>query len=373
MSSLIVEVCKIDEVKPHTNADRLELAVIKGWQTVIGKGCHKAQDTVVYCPPDAVLPQSLSDELNVTQYLSKGRVRSTKLRGEISHGLIIPTSYITGKFKVGDNVAEKLSITKYEPPVQNNLRGTAYVAKPWRWDRILRYLFRPQWGFWKRLLIVLRRPELFGKSFLMVPSSRPECEGFNKYTDIQNYRHYANLFSTYEHNIILTEKVHGTNFRVGWVDGEFMVGSHNVNRMESKDDLYWNASKMYDLKKILKDGEVLYGEIYGKSIQKMEYGLQKTDIVFFDLKRDGVFQDWSIFKAFCIDNNLPHVPVLYIGKWYAGIEKDYGSGKTTLSGNHIREGFVIKPVTEKHDCRIGRMILKYVNDEYLAGDYGDQH
>ena len=42
MSSLIVEVCRIDKVLPHSNADVLELAHIKGWQCVAPKGKYAA-------------------------------------------------------------------------------------------------------------------------------------------------------------------------------------------------------------------------------------------------------------------------------------------------------------------------------------------
>jgi RNA ligase (TIGR02306 family) len=71
MSTLIVEVCRIEKILPHPNADALELAHIKGWQCVVPKGKYQAQDLVTYVPIDAVLPEALSDRLGVTKYLSK--------------------------------------------------------------------------------------------------------------------------------------------------------------------------------------------------------------------------------------------------------------------------------------------------------------
>ena len=53
MSSLIVEVCRIDRVLPHPNADLLELAHIKGWQCVVPKGKYAAGSLVTYVPIDA--------------------------------------------------------------------------------------------------------------------------------------------------------------------------------------------------------------------------------------------------------------------------------------------------------------------------------
>ena len=75
MSSVIVEVVRIEAIRPHTNADKLFLAQIKGWQTVIRKrddGAPEFQvgDCVVYIPPDSTLPQELAIQLGVESYLS---------------------------------------------------------------------------------------------------------------------------------------------------------------------------------------------------------------------------------------------------------------------------------------------------------------
>ena len=39
-----------------------------------------------------------------------------------------------------------------------------------------------------------------------------------------------------------------------------------------------------------------------------------------------------------------------------------------LLSNHIREGVVVKPLVERNDPKLGRVILKYVGDTYLFGD-----
>ena len=65
MSTLIVEVCKIEKVLPHDNADALELCQIKGWQCVIPKGRYSADDLVTYVPIDAVIPQEHSDRWGI--------------------------------------------------------------------------------------------------------------------------------------------------------------------------------------------------------------------------------------------------------------------------------------------------------------------
>src|SRR5208282_2090591 len=88
MSTLVVEVCRIEKILPHPNADALELAHLKGWQCVVPKGKYIANDLVTYIPVDAVVPAALSDRLGITRYLSNGRVRCAKLRGEPSFGVL---------------------------------------------------------------------------------------------------------------------------------------------------------------------------------------------------------------------------------------------------------------------------------------------
>src|ERR1019366_2232745 len=137
MSSLIVEVCSIEELRPHANADRLEIAKIKGWECVVGKNQFKMGDKCVYIPPDSILPAAISDKLGVTKYLSPvkddngvlvgGRVRVSRLRSHPSYGLVTSVDILPSKrgpnqiglveWKVGDDVAPALGITKWEPPL----------------------------------------------------------------------------------------------------------------------------------------------------------------------------------------------------------------------------------------------------------------
>src|SRR4051812_36586251 len=110
MSSLIVEVSQIDAINKHPNADAIELAVIKGWQCVVPKGKYRAGDRVVYVPVDALMPIPLADAIGITKYLSNGRVRCARLRGEPSFGVIMDLA--EPAWDVGRDVAEHYGITK---------------------------------------------------------------------------------------------------------------------------------------------------------------------------------------------------------------------------------------------------------------------
>ena len=119
MSSLIVEVSKIQQILPHPNAEKLELAHVKGWQCVVPKAKYSAGDLIVYIPPDSVLPAELSDRLGITKYLSNGRVRCAKLRGEPSFGVVMDLE--DASWTEGLDVRERLGITKFIPPIKTSV------------------------------------------------------------------------------------------------------------------------------------------------------------------------------------------------------------------------------------------------------------
>lgn len=57
-------------------------------------------------------------------------------------------------------------------------------------------------------------------------------------------------------------------------------------------------------------------------------------------------------------------PPLYVGPFDADLLAKLSGGKTVIGGNHLREGVVVKPTTERHDTAIGRVILKRISDDW---------
>lgn len=334
MSSLIVEVVEIKEILDHPNADRLEIAKVKGWEVAVQKDTLKAGDLVVYVPIDSMLPVELSDRLGVTKYLSHGRVRTAKLRGVYSQGLIIDVKTLSelNVVKKGDDVSELLCITKYIPP-----------PPPVR----------------------------------MSGKQRPAHPEFYEYTNIENIKNFPDVLVVGE-DVSITEKIHGANFRTGNlsrtdvqfpVDYEILVGSHKTNLVENPYNVYWKVALRYNLNVILEPNMILYGEIYGYGIQKLTYNLKDIDVVFFDLKVNGRYVNTHDFKVFCKKHDLPMVPVLYEGPWDNSL-MDLANGNSTIA-SHIREGIVIKPLIERYDRQVGRVVMKHLSEKYLLKDYGD--
>ena len=360
MSECITRVAKIIKVESHPNADRLEMAQVDGWHCVVPKGVYSKNDLCVYIPIDSVLPLQLEETLfdNAKVKLSKGRIKTIKLRGMISQGLIANLDTIKCflgdhgkhiKLELDTDITSELGILKYEPPAP---------------------------GF-----------QSFG-----VKKVRISNPNFTKYKSIENIKNYHTLFKP-EDEIIATEKIHGTNFRAGWVlkeipqgiskkaafkvacffssdyKWEFNVGSHNVQLTLEGNNIYSDIARKHDLKARMKKGEILYGEIYGPGVQKgYHYGLKEgeKELVVFDLKDNGKYADFNCLRERAEKIGARVVPVLYSGPYENCDKEKITEGDSVFAPEQkIREGMVIRSMVEAYNPRVGRKVLKCISPDYL--------
>lgn len=180
MSSLIVKVSRISEITPHPNADRLEIAKVRGWYCIVGKGEYKVNDLCMFLPPDTVCTEEMVVKYNLTFLKNGRRIRTLKLRGFISQGLVLPLS--EGKWKEDDDLVSYLGVTKWEPPTTGNSYGTRNQT-----------------------------------------SKKKKNPNFDKYTDIENIKNYNSVF-TEEDDVVITEKIHGClqyDSKIACADGSF--------------------------------------------------------------------------------------------------------------------------------------------------------
>jgi RNA ligase (TIGR02306 family) len=96
MTRKMASIRVIDSIKPIEGADAIECAMIGGWSVVIKKGEFKVGQLAVYCEIDSWIPTELAP------FLSKGkeprefegikgeRLKTVKLRGQLSQGLLLP-------------------------------------------------------------------------------------------------------------------------------------------------------------------------------------------------------------------------------------------------------------------------------------------
>ena len=120
-------------------------------------------------------------------------------------------------------------------------------------------------------------------------------------------------------------------------------------------------------------GMLIYGETYGNN-SDMSYGVERQKegdrFAAFDVydTNKGEWLSYDEFRDFCEDLDIPVAPIMRSGFWNEQTYEDLSKlaeGKTTLPGaDHVREGFVIRPVNERLDPRFGRVILKMAGEGY---------
>lgn len=316
----IVEIGKIGK---HPNADSLSITQIMGGYPCIFKtGDYQPGDKAVYIPVDMIVPEN-DPKYEFLQ--GHRRIKAKKLRGIFSMGLLVPIPLELADRPVGSNVMEAMGIVKYEPPIELGIQG--------------------------------------------------ECErdpGFMPHYDLEPIRKYGAVLIDGE-EVVATEKLHGTNARFCYHEGNLWVGSHNQIKKESDTNLYWAAAKKYNLSERLRAAPdlVLFGEIFG-FVQDLRYGHTSPgqfDVRFFDVYNieRGVYEDYDNAVAILNKLGLTPVPVLYRGPW-EGREaiEPLAEGQSTIpNANCIREGLVVRPIKERFDIKVGRVVLKLHGQQFL--------
>ena len=338
-----VKVITIKDVLAHENADRLEVALIQDYTCVVPKGQFQPGDAAVYIPVASVVPPELLQEMGLWDHeTGKGklagpdgvRLRAQRFRGVVSQGLLLrpPRGFIPG-----DEAGYHLGITKWDPPIPQDMTGQ---IKP--------------------------------------------AEGLTPEYDIDNILGWPDILRRGE-SVVYTEKIHGTFSCFAHVPGaglDYLIGGDTVicskallgkhsfyDTPENESNVYVRAFKDQLLHtgkwQTLKDhlGEetpfALFGEIYGTGVQDLGYGRRKNErgYALFDVRigdaANGRYLNPEELQEFASAIGLPAVPVLYRGPHSQAAMEEHLRGRDTFSGSHAREGIVITPVQERDDWRLG--------------------
>ena len=354
MSTHEVKVVKLESIFPHPNADALELTNVWGYQCVIPKNKHKVGDLLAFIEPDYTVPLDRNEFKFLDDGKGKSRQRITmrRFRGEPSYGLLIPAP--EGSVE-GDNVMDVLGVERYEPPAP---KGSGMLTG-----------------------IQAKGPDI------PVP-----------HYDLENFKKFHSLFKEGE-NVILTEKVHGTNARYVFHNGEMHCGSRTTWKMKPGThvkDVTWTDENGVEVVKTITAPEcvwwttleqnpwieewcknhpnmAIYGEVYGPNVQGSNFHYGKTQgqygFATFDVLDHGRWIDNSeLFDnpVYC-DGLLETVPVLYRGPLNVDALEKLAEEDSCYKNQKVREGVVVKLERgERFDPRHGRVALKYVSDRYLC-------
>jgi hypothetical protein len=360
-----VNVVRIDEILPHPNADTLGIVYIGGYQVVVKKDNYKVGDLAIYVPPDTIVP-----EHHAFAFLWEGtepterrrRVTVRRFRKEWSEGLLMPMSDFANPvtFAEGDDVAELLGFKHYEEPepVQNINRTKVQYQSP----------FRSPMAFWYWLLYKLgiKRDQLHGSN-AKPPKSAPPVY------DVESFKNYPRLFSEGE-EVIVTEKIHGSNARFMFDGKKMHVGSKNLWKSEKSTCIWRRALKELPwIEEFCREYPTftLYAEVVPTQ-KGYTYGTPegKVRVFGFDaLRPDGTWvdkRDLYALDPLGLGQNL--VPLLngHCKQFDHDTIKALVEGPSTVPGSkHIREGIVITSAIERQVRGVGRAQLKLKSMAFL--------
>lgn len=119
----------IQKVSHHPNADRLDLAIVLGFQCVIPRDSYKEGEGIIFIQPDTILPDSVW-AADYKKYSPK-RVKAIRLRQEWSEGIVVPLKSVMNllptTIAIGDDYSSELSVTKYDPPTPQDLSAVGHL------------------------------------------------------------------------------------------------------------------------------------------------------------------------------------------------------------------------------------------------------
>jgi RNA ligase (TIGR02306 family) len=364
MSLHEAKVIRIKEILPHPDPETIRLGIVQVWdyQVVVAKDCWQVGQLAVYIEPDTMVDGGREEFafLNGEKAPRLHRIKAKRLRGTWSEGLLVPAPE---GFSEDSDAWEALGLARYVPPDNISRKGPKGNIDS-------------EFGS--------------GGEWEEAPIALP----FEKY-DLENFKKFNCMFTEGE-EVVVTEKIHGQNFKAVWKDDRLWVGSRGgwkkpaqektietpdgpKTYMQSQNN-WWAAVDqnpwIVDLCR-KHPGLVFFGEIYGQ-VQDLKYGAGKsqiflslfdvwnpetnrflddrtlTDIKVLDLSMACVIQDFEYFA-----------PELYRGPYSKEKILEVTDGQSVIrSANNIREGCVVRSVFE-NDALRNRKILKNVSNFYL--------
>ena len=324
----LASIRKITDIIPIENADAIEIALVDGWKVVTKKDEYKPGDMCIYCEIDSFLPIREEFEfLRKSSYKKMGdtegfRLRTIKLRGQVSQGLIISINELLKYGVSADDVYEGLDVSgmlgiiKYEPPIP---------------------------------------AELAGKVKGLFPSFIPK-------TDEERVQNLSSEYVSWkDKTFYVTEKLDGSSATYYIKDGEFGVCSRNLQLLETEGNTFWKVARELDLENKMKGIGInfsIQGELIGEGIQGNPYKIKGQTVKFFNLFDIDIKDYYNLEyfeKIIKEEMGLDTVPILDRNfNLPENVEEilKYADAKSVLNPTFDREGVVIRSFDRKISFKV---------------------
>lgn len=361
----LASIQQISALHPIEGKDRIEQAIVLGWQVIVRKGEYNVGDKTIFVEPDSVLPEVPEFEFLRSK---KFRIKTMKMGGVLSQGICFPTTLLPVKmdgssYRVDEDVTDILGIKKYEP-YQEQEAPTQINKKE---SKFRKFIFSHSSTRWiGKLFLKPKKKELFGF---------PDFVSKTDETRIQNMP-----FVLHDKNIkyVVREKVDGqsgTFFlkrlkkRFPWSKQKYEFGVCSRNRRLFKPDnsSYWKVAERYDIENVLRsligDHEwvCIQGECIAPNVQGNKYHVSEPDLYCFNLIYPTAQIDCISAEALVSEYGLKWVPLVshnFVLPDTVTDLLDFATGESMLEQGVLREGIVLR----NYDRRIS---FKAVSPDFL--------
>lgn len=358
----VQKIVSVEDIQFQNDKGETEIAAniirvgVLGWSCVTQRSNgFKVGDLVCYFEVDSLLPakpefEFLRKKPEETQF----RLKTIKLKGQISQGLVLPLAVVCGPLSStfieypgpveGTDLTELLGVEKYEAPVPAHLSGLVKGHFPW---------------------FLTKTDE----------TRIQTCPGIL-------IKHKGKRF-------VVTEKIDGSSITVfGYPNSsalpiddpsksyQFGVCSRNLNLSFSEDNAFWKAAVMLDLEAKLAKLNIpiaIQGELFGLGVQRNSLKRKTTEVAWFHaydpiLKK---YYDHEPMMELFGNMDLTTVPILddnFILDHTVDQLVTYSTGFSVLNKDEkiLREGVVLKTFTEDYEKALGgRLSFKVINPNWL--------
>lgn len=321
----------IKSIKPHPNADLLDIATVLGWQTIVKRHEYKEGDRIIFIVIDTILPNTtwsefLADKKNPDKPI---RLKNAKIRGEYSQGLVLPISVLdnnsfgAGGWQIGADVGAELGIKKYEKEIPASLSGEIIGTFP---------------------------------TYLVSP------------TDEDNALSNLDLVEeVLKHPLTVTLKLDGSSCTIVVQNGEIShVCSRRMQIKESDSNAFWIAANKIKPNIPLGWSGTIQGELCGPGIQGNQLKLLEPTLFIYQIKElHAAWMTYAEMVSFgenILKGNI--VPIIEHGyiKSLQGLQAIADNLK--LVSEEWAEGIVVRPF-KYPSSGIGRPLgFKIINRNY---------
>lgn len=339
----------VNAVEPIPNADAIERIRVLGWWVVVKKGEFRTGDRIVYCEIDSLLPErpefeflrgssfkpAQVDAAGETVLPAGFRIKTVKLRGQVSQGICFPLSILPSDAPTdeGADVTARLGVLKWEPPIPVGMGG------------------RVKGGF---------------------PGFLPKTDETRvQVLETVLQRHRGKTF-------YVTEKLDGSSFTAFHRAGEFGICSRNLWMDESDEsNILVRVATRLKLNDTLREASrrrgfdvAVQAEVIGPGIQKNKYDLKEVTIRVFNVLNVGTYQllDHPTMLEVIAELGLESVPQLGTIVLDHSVDElvAFAEGVSQLNPRTQREGVVLRPLVEEFDLDVGgRLSFKAINPKFL--------